>query len=151
MRREVELDIRGKWNPAHLSENNVPASDDSAFRETMIPTWFLPQREGRSLLPMSLLFCGGLLGSTATCGTPPMRGERDDVTPGQREPRDKRQEMSKKDGTKETKNHHLDGFWQTFEEWTLIYLHFSIAAVDSKVSGLHPNPAGIKCFCSRSN
>lgn len=50
----------------------------------MIPTWFLSQREGRSVLPMSLLFCGALLGSTATCGTRPMRGERDDVTTVQR-------------------------------------------------------------------
>lgn len=82
MGAEVEIYIRGKGNHAHSSLVRKQRSSRGWFsiqRETRIPTWFLSQREGRPVLPMSLLFCGALLGSTATCGTRPMRGERDDV------------------------------------------------------------------------
>lgn len=131
MGAEVEIYIRGKGNHAHSSLVRKQRSSRGWFsiqRETRIPTWFLSQREGRPVLPMSLLFCGALLGSTATCGTRPMRGERDDVTTehsGIHKTNDGK--WAKKRRHRRDKEPPFGRFLTDFREWNSIYLHFSIA------------------------
>lgn len=78
MRRVALHNTENTLTPV-LSKNYVPAIDDLFIKTKtkLIYTWLeqVLQRAVRTTLPMSLLFCGALLGSTATCGTRPMRGE----------------------------------------------------------------------------
>lgn len=166
MRTEVEIYIRGKWNHSSLvRKQHSSLGWFSIQRETMILRGFCHSRRADLCYPWassSVELSWALLPPVE----PDQWEESEMMSPrysgihktnggkSAKKTAQKRQRTTfwRVSGGLWRVKLNLSAFLYRSARENQAFAHFkNLTPVVSKVSGLHPNPAGIKCFCSRSN